>query len=130
MLIDDRLRALREAKGLSQGDVEKVHVRFMKKLLRALPRMQEWDRRLPWGLEIAVDLGESIGWSVYTCAIYETAVTKALWRLVKPGDSVVDGGANIGYMTSILAEGARRIASKKLWGRATRSVGHVAQGRS
>lgn len=28
-----------------------------------------------------------------------------------------------------MAEGAR-IASKELWGRATRSVGHVAQGRS
>jgi transcriptional regulator with XRE-family HTH domain len=105
MLIGDRLRALREAKGLSQGDIEKrtgllrpyvsrvendrtipaietlekwaralgiplyaifyegkkpakpsvlpkalqqspKDARFMKKLLRALPRMQEWDRRL------------------------------------------------------------------------------------
>lgn len=58
---------------------------------------------LPWGLDIAVHTEESIGWSVYTRAIYETAVTEALWRLVKPGDSVVDGGANIGYMASIMA---------------------------
>jgi FkbM family methyltransferase len=59
--------------------------------------------RLPWGPEIAVNTADSIGWSLYTRAIYETHVTEALWRLVQPGDSVVDGGANIGYMTSVLA---------------------------
>jgi len=59
--------------------------------------------RLPWGLKLRVNTGESIGWSVYTRAIYETAVTETLWRLAEPGDLVVDGGANIGYMTSLLA---------------------------
>ena len=59
--------------------------------------------RLPWGLEIAVNTADSLGWSLYTRAIYETPVTEALWRLVQPGDSVVDAGANIGYMTSVLA---------------------------
>lgn len=58
---------------------------------------------LPWGLKIKVNTRESLGWSVYTRAIYETAVTEALWRLTNPGDWVVDGGANIGYMTSLLA---------------------------
>lgn len=59
--------------------------------------------RLPWGLEITINTEDSIGKSLYTRAIYETAVTETLWRLVKPGDAVVDGGANIGYMTSVLA---------------------------
>lgn len=59
--------------------------------------------RLPWGPEITVDTSESLGWSLYTRDIYETAVTEALWRLVRPGDLVVDGGANIGYMTRTLA---------------------------
>lgn len=59
--------------------------------------------RLPWGPEIAVNTADSLGWSLYTRAIYETPVTEALWRLVQPGDSAVDGGANIGYMTSVLA---------------------------
>jgi len=59
--------------------------------------------RLPWGPEIAVNTADSIGWSLYTRAIYETHVTEALWRLVQPGDSVVDAGANIGYMTSLFA---------------------------
>ncbi|GAC1689535.1 MAG: FkbM family methyltransferase [Candidatus Acidiferrum sp.] len=31
------------------------------------------------------------------------AVTEALWRLTDPNDIVVDAGANIGYMSSILA---------------------------
>lgn len=58
---------------------------------------------LPWGLEIAANTGESIGWSIYTRALYETAVTESLWRIARVGDLVVDVGANIGYMTSILA---------------------------
>jgi FkbM family methyltransferase len=58
---------------------------------------------LPWGLNVTVNTGESIGWSLYTRSIYETAVTEALWRLTKPADLVVDAGANIGYMTSLLA---------------------------
>jgi FkbM family methyltransferase len=59
--------------------------------------------RLPWGLDIDVNISESIGWSVYTRGIYETEVTETLWRLAAPGDTVVDGGANVGYMTSVLA---------------------------
>lgn len=59
--------------------------------------------RLPWGLEIRVNTGEAIGWSLYTRTLYETAVTESLWRLTRVGDLTVDIGANIGYMTSILA---------------------------
>ena len=58
--------------------------------------------RLPWNLEITVDSGESIGWSVYTRALYDTALTETLWRLARLGDFVIDVGANIGYMTSLL----------------------------
>jgi FkbM family methyltransferase len=59
--------------------------------------------RVPWGMDIVVDIGESLGWSLHSRGIFETEVTEALWRLVRPGDTVVDGGANIGYMTSLLA---------------------------
>jgi FkbM family methyltransferase len=88
-------------------------------IVRKLWREAEGQRRemktvrLPWGLKIAVNTGDSIGWSLYTRAIYETPVTEALWRLVQPGDKVVDGGANIGYMTSVLA--ARVGAGGKLY---------------
>jgi FkbM family methyltransferase len=59
--------------------------------------------RLPWGLELNVDLSEGIGWSIYTRTLYETAVAETLWRLARPGDLVVDGGSNVGYMASLLA---------------------------
>ena len=58
---------------------------------------------LPWGYPIIVNPAESIGWAIYSRGIYETPITEALWRLAQPGDVVVDGGANIGYATSILA---------------------------
>jgi len=48
---------------------------------------------LPWGLKLYVNTGESIGWSIYTRALYETPIVEALWRLTQPGDLVVDGGA-------------------------------------
>ena len=35
--------------------------------------------------------------------MYELAVSEALWRLTDPGDTCLDIGANIGYMTSLLA---------------------------
>jgi FkbM family methyltransferase len=58
---------------------------------------------LPWGYPIVVDPMEQIGWAIYSRSIYELPLTEALFRLAAPGDTVVDGGANIGYATSILA---------------------------
>jgi FkbM family methyltransferase len=52
---------------------------------------------------MVVNPAESIGWAIYSRGIYEMPLTEALWRLAQPGDIVVDGGANIGYATSILA---------------------------
>ena len=35
--------------------------------------------------------------------IYDLGVTEVLWRLIEPGETVADVGANICYMTSIMA---------------------------
>ena len=58
---------------------------------------------LPWGYPIIVNPTEIIGWAIYSRAIYDLPLTEALFRLAGPGHTVVDGGANIGYATSILA---------------------------
>jgi FkbM family methyltransferase len=40
---------------------------------------------------------------LWRTGIYDLAVTETLFRLAEPGELVVDAGANIGYMTSVLA---------------------------
>jgi FkbM family methyltransferase len=59
--------------------------------------------RLPWGIEFDLSSGDTIGKSLFTYGVYELAVSEVLWRLTDPGDRCLDIGANIGYMTSLLA---------------------------
>jgi FkbM family methyltransferase len=70
-------------------------------------------RRLPvaWGGHLLALDDEHIGRSLGTIGIYDLAVSELLFRLVHPGDLVVDAGANIGYMSVLAATaGAQVIA--------------------
>lgn len=58
---------------------------------------------LPWGVEMVVDPAETIGRAIWTTGVYDIAVSEVLYRLTPPGGVAVDAGANIGYMTGILA---------------------------
>jgi len=59
--------------------------------------------RLPWGWPIEVHPSEVIGRCILNIGVYDLVVSELLWRLCDPGETVVDAGANIGYMTSIMA---------------------------
>jgi FkbM family methyltransferase len=59
---------------------------------------------LPWNVEIKVRPNESIGRSIVTMGVYDLSVTEALWRLIDPCETAIDVGANIGYMTSVMAK--------------------------
>ena len=59
--------------------------------------------RMPWGVHLEVDPRETIGRAIWTTGIYDLAVSEALFRLTRPGDLVIDAGANIGYMTTLFA---------------------------
>lgn len=59
--------------------------------------------KLPWGYPLSVHPRESIGRSVVALNTHDLPVTEALWRLLDAGESAADVGANIGYMTSVLA---------------------------
>jgi FkbM family methyltransferase len=59
--------------------------------------------RLPWGAELTVKRGDAIGRSLLTYGVYELAVSEVLWRLTDHDDWCLDVGANIGYMTGLLA---------------------------
>ena len=58
---------------------------------------------LPWGLPLRVRRGETIGHSILSLGVFELLVTESLWRLIDPGETVADVGANIGYMSSVMA---------------------------
>lgn len=52
-----------------------------------------------WGAPIVADPSRAIGRSILTTGVYDLAVSEVLARLIAPGDTVVDAGANVGYMT-------------------------------
>lgn len=55
-----------------------------------------------WGGCLFANPTYCIGLSIHNTGVYDLAASEAIARLVEPGDTVVDGGANIGYM-SVLA---------------------------
>jgi FkbM family methyltransferase len=80
----------------------------VKRLWRALDRSSQPRRRvyLRWGTHLNIDKAETIGHAIWTTGIFDIATSEVLWRLTQPGDVCVDVGANIGYMTSIMARRA------------------------
>ena len=55
--------------------------------------------RTSWGADVIAHPSRTIGRSILTTGLYDLAVSEALFRLITPGETVVDAGANIGYMT-------------------------------
>jgi FkbM family methyltransferase len=55
----------------------------------------------PWKNKIEIDVNETIGNSIYSTKIYDLALSETLWRLIEPGNFVLDIGANIGFVTSL-----------------------------
>lgn len=63
---------------------------------------------LPWKFPITVDPRESIGRSIVALNTLDLPVTESIWRLLDPGETCADLGANIGYMTSVMAARLKR----------------------
>lgn len=59
---------------------------------------------LPWDVKITIRPDEVLGNSILTTGIYDLSVTEVLYRLLERGETAIDVGANIGYMTSIMAK--------------------------
>jgi FkbM family methyltransferase len=64
---------------------------------------REREVTLPWGATIECLRDEHIGSALARIGIYDLAVTEALARLIDVGETAIDAGANIGYMTSLMA---------------------------
>ena len=52
---------------------------------------------------LTADPTTDLGGSLWNTGIYEIAVSEVMARLIEPGDTVIDAGANIGYMTLLAA---------------------------
>jgi FkbM family methyltransferase len=61
------------------------------------------DYKLPWGMLIRVRPLEEHGRIIKTLGVIDLAVTETIFRLCEPGEIAVDVGANLGYMTAVLA---------------------------
>jgi FkbM family methyltransferase len=59
--------------------------------------------QLPWGLDLLVQRSDAIGYSILTGGVFDPCVSETMYRLIDPGDAILDVGANIGYLTSLAA---------------------------
>jgi FkbM family methyltransferase len=62
--------------------------------------------QLPWGPELTVRSSEGNGLNIATGLVWDACVSEVLYRLLDPGETALDIGANYGYMSSILAQRA------------------------
>lgn len=58
---------------------------------------------LPWGLQLSLRPAEFMHSQIWLHGVYDLRVTETMWRLLDAGELAIDAGANIGYMTSIMA---------------------------
>jgi len=73
-------------------------------LRRIFNRLHDFEEvHVPWGCTLRVRPSEYIGRRLLICGVFHLCVSEAVWRLLGPGQHAVDVGANIGYMTSIMA---------------------------
>jgi FkbM family methyltransferase len=57
---------------------------------------------LPWGLALRCRSDQLISYSLHTAGIYDLRLTELLWRSIEPGETAVDAGANVGYVTGLM----------------------------
>jgi FkbM family methyltransferase len=103
--------------GIAERIIRPEYIYQPGKLIRrvfgeGLDRRGEEIVELPWKMSIEVDSSEAIGRIISHHGIFELPVVEAMFRLVDRCDTVLDVGANIGYMTAVaLAAGAERVVS-------------------
>jgi FkbM family methyltransferase len=59
--------------------------------------------RLAWELPVELDMASHIGVDLANHGIYDRVVPEAIWRLLDPGERAIDVGANLGYISSLMA---------------------------
>ncbi len=76
---------------------------LLRRLARRGARPEFAEITTPWGLPMRVRPREAIGHSLWHLGVLDLPVTEVIWRLAEPGETLVDVGANIGYVTGLMA---------------------------
>ena len=63
--------------------------------------------RMRNGLDVLVDTGDHVGWSLFFLGEYEPGIVRMLGRLLEHGDTAIDVGAHIGVHTLSMARATR-----------------------
>lgn len=75
-----------------------------RRVRRALaPRHRAHVVNLPWGLALGLAPRDMIARSILRNDVFDLVLSESVWRLLDPDELALDIGANIGYVTSIMA---------------------------
>lgn len=66
---------------------------------------------LTWGGKIRANPFQTIGRSLFTFGLYDLSLSELIKKIVKPGDTVIDIGANIGYTSLIMQKALNNTGS-------------------
>jgi FkbM family methyltransferase len=97
------LRRMVSLRGLGKPQYLFRPSQILRRLLQEISPRTQGDVRLPWGLRIALDHGDTVSEAIRHQGMYDLVTTEVLWRLTSRGECAVDIGANIGYVTGLLA---------------------------
>src|SRR5438093_9108038 len=89
--------------GLAKPEYICQPTRLLRRLVARKIGSEFMDIILPWELRIRVRPNEVLGRALRCLGVYDLAVTETAWRLLDTGETAVDIGANIGYMTAVMA---------------------------
>jgi FkbM family methyltransferase len=66
---------------------------------------------LPWRRDLTLHRGDVISEIIWQTGVYDLAPSEVIWRLLDPEDTALDVGANIGYVSSLMAARGCRVIS-------------------
>lgn len=93
---------------MSEGLLKPEYLCRPSQLLRRLARVvsgrpETGTVTMPWGLRMQVRPRDALSLHLWHLGVLDLPVTEVIWRLLAPGDTAVDVGANMGYYAGLMA---------------------------